>query len=160
MIEVNSYVDENPYFTGYDVDQILEDLFADTEDHVDIVVHVTMDEDLDGDRGGAVHSVDLELTEYGDVEVHHAEVFICPNACTSERDVLETLCHELIHVKQYVTGLLKEDYNRLGFVWLDRPWTYVFIPFSELTSDAPWEIEAEEQGMKLFAKYFAKSVDI
>lgn len=155
MIEIDAFVDANPYFTADDVERILEDLLGGTDEYEEIVLHVTMDEDLAGDRGGAVHSVELELREYGDARVHDAQVFICPNACISEQDVLETLCHELVHVKQYVTGQLREDYDRIGFVWLERPWTYMFTPFDEVTATSPWEVEAEREGLKLFAKYFA-----
>ena len=49
-----------------------------------------------------------------------------------------TLAHEMVHVKQYAKGQLKVKYNRKGnptFLWRGRK-------FKESYYDQPWEIEA------------------
>jgi hypothetical protein len=152
IIEV--YSDPNPYFGSYHVEDILQEMIGEVEG-VELTVHITFDDDLDGDRGGTIHSRDLDWCRHrGNIEVHDAEVFLSPVACTSEREVLETLCHELVHVKQYVLGELREDYSSLCFVWWTKPWTYISIPFTDVSTDAPWELEAEEQGLRLYQQYF------
>ena len=152
---IDVFCDANPYFNGYKVERVLAEMLDEVEDG-ELTLHITFDDDLDGDRGGTIYNREVEwLRRYGNVEVHDAEIFLAPSACTSKRDLLETLCHELVHVKQYVTGTLREDYTKLCWVWCDRPCTYIHVPFQEATTESPWELEAEALGLLLCEDYFA-----
>ena len=62
-------------------------------------------------------------------------------------EFIKTIAHELVHVKQYVKGELKERYTpRSHLLWHNK--------VVEVTEDsyysAPWEIEARELEQKLF----------
>ena len=60
-------------------------------------------------------------------------------------DFLETIAHELVHVRQYVRGELNEEMS----YWRGAPVNPREIPYAE----QPWEIEAEEIGKALVAEY-------
>lgn len=62
-----------------------------------------------------------------------------------ENDFLETVAHELVHVRQYVRGELNEEMS----YWRGAPVNPSEIPYAE----QPWEIEAEEIGKALVAEY-------
>lgn len=62
-----------------------------------------------------------------------------------ENDFLETVAHELVHVRQYVRGELNEEMN----YWRGNPVNPREIPYAE----QPWEIEAEEIGKALVVEY-------
>lgn len=49
-------------------------------------------------------------------------------------DIVETIFHELVHVKQIIDGRLDED----GRTWKGRTYDTDKIPYKEL----PWEVEA------------------
>lgn len=68
--------------------------------------------------------------------------------------MLETVCHELVHVKQYARGELK-DLARSSKCckWKDRK-----INFSNTNYyDHPWEIEAHGRERGLFLRWFFES---
>ena len=64
------------------------------------------------------------------------------------RKVLETLCHEMVHVKQYARGELYEgsrtSKHRWQGKWLDKDPDYW---------DQPWEIEAAGREAGLFIRW-------
>ena len=55
-----------------------------------------------------------------------------------------TLCHELVHAKQFIKGELSEQ----GFVWKG-----VDFSFIKETKNQPWEQEAFDLETKLFDRY-------
>ena len=64
------------------------------------------------------------------------------------RKVLETICHEMVHVKQYARGELYESSaqgkHRWQGKWLDKDPNYW---------DQPWEIEAHGRETGLFVRW-------
>lgn len=62
-----------------------------------------------------------------------------------EKDFLETVAHEMVHVRQYLRGELNEEMS----YWRGNPVDPRKIPYTE----QPWEIEAEELGKALVAEY-------
>jgi hypothetical protein len=64
---------------------------------------------------------------------------------------IKTVIHELIHVKQYVTGQLSDKVGRAsGVIWKG-------IDHSKTTySRQPWEREAYRLQEKLFIEFMAK----
>ena len=63
----------------------------------------------------------------------------------SSGDIVETIFHELVHVKQIIDGRLDDD----GRTWKGKTYDTVKTPYKEL----PWEIEAFEL-QKLMANEF------
>lgn len=69
----------------------------------------------------------------------------------SLRDVLITICHEMVHVKQYARGELYEStlkgMHRWKGSWMKKDPDYW---------DQPWEIEAMGRELGLFVKWVEK----
>jgi len=63
----------------------------------------------------------------------------------NQKDFLETIAHELVHIRQYVRNELNEQMS----YWRNVPVNAREIPYK----DQPWEIEAEEIGKKLVEEY-------
>ncbi len=72
------------------------------------------------------------------------------NKGQSDEDIIRTIAHELVHVKQYVKGELKEkhrpDYH---MCWLEER---IDVGLSDFY-DVPWEVEARDLEDKLYLKY-------
>jgi hypothetical protein len=85
----------------------------------------------DGERGDRPRSFEIELEKN-----------------VSLRRVLETLCHEMVHVKQYARGELYESCvqgkHRWQGTWLNKDPDYW---------DQPWEIEAHGRECGLFVRW-------
>lgn len=62
-----------------------------------------------------------------------------------EEEIIKTLAHEMVHVRQYVRSELNEEMT----YWRGRKVNSDEIPYSE----QPWEIEAEQQGQELYRKF-------
>jgi hypothetical protein len=64
------------------------------------------------------------------------------------RTMLETVCHEMVHVKQYARGELyeseRQSKHRWQGKWIDRDPDYW---------DRPWEIEAHGREIGLFVRW-------
>ena len=68
-------------------------------------------------------------------------------------DFVKTICHESIHVKQYATGEIQEDYS-IGkngrWVWKNRR-----VSLNTRYADHPWEKEAFRKESKLALEVLA-----
>jgi hypothetical protein len=83
----------------------------------------------------------LEKHQYGFCDYDEDEVIVTIAKRLSQKDIIRTLFHELVHVKQYVDGRLDHGRKWFGVVYKDD--------YDKL----PWEIEAyelEEKMMKVF----------
>lgn len=77
------------------------------------------------------------------------EVQINPNM--SKRNQLLTLAHELVHVKQFATGELKEYLKKKPAA---MRWGNEIIPITDETYwDMPWEVEAYGREIGLYKRY-------
>lgn len=63
----------------------------------------------------------------------------------SLRGLLETVAHEMVHVKQYARGELSADKH----VWMGKTYNPEEINYWDL----PWEIEAHGREIGLFVRY-------
>jgi hypothetical protein len=73
------------------------------------------------------------------------------NKNQNQVEILKTLAHEMVHVRQYVNG----DLNDEGTIWKGQP-----IPRKKHHDvNAPWEIEAEEVGQQLYDEYVKSNVN-
>jgi len=75
------------------------------------------------------------------------------DAAQDKHDMLETVAHEMVHVKQYARGELK-DTNHLSLCkWKDK------VVDSDKVNyyDQPWEIEAHGRERGLFFRWIAQS---
>lgn len=72
----------------------------------------------------------------------------------SLQDMLETVAHEMVHVKQYAKGELK-DYSRQTDVckWKGKKVDCIKTHYY----DCPWEIEAHGRERGLFIRWFEQS---
>ena len=66
----------------------------------------------------------------------------------SRNEMINTLAHEMVHVKQYITGELSEDLD----VWKGKNVNSDDIDYD----DQPWEIEADKVGDILDEKWNAR----
>lgn len=72
----------------------------------------------------------------------------------SEEEIVETLFHELTHVRQYALGYL-EDVDEQVVYWLGHYYRGDFENTDSLEYwDAPWEVEARQVGWKLVNDYY------
>jgi hypothetical protein len=72
----------------------------------------------------------------------------------SEEDIVETLFHELTHVRQYALGQL-EDVGEQVVYWLGHYYRGDFENTDSLEYwNAPWEVEARQVGWKLLNDYY------
>ena len=67
------------------------------------------------------------------------------------RTLLETVGHEMVHVKQYARGELRENYGVGKHLWKGA-WVNSNIDYYDL----PWEIEAHGRETGLFIRYVEK----
>ena len=104
--------------------------------------------DLKGDAYGYCLAVDGDRPDRPrefDLEIH------CKMAL---RKVLETVCHEMVHVKQYARGELYQG-SRIA----KHRWQGKWISNSVEYWDQPWEIEAHGRETGLFIRW-AESQDL
>ena len=67
------------------------------------------------------------------------------NKALSREDIIKTLCHEMVHVKQYLKGELVE--KQCARVWKGKDYT------DAEHTDCPWEIEAYKLEEVLFKTF-------
>ena len=108
-------------------------------------VELSIEENL-GHLGNA-HSVDAERwPRYFEVDVE---------AALHKRPQLQVLAHELVHVKQYARGELRQ-LQRGGYSWQGRRYSKI-TPDQEIWSKEynrlPWEIEARGMEETLFIEW-------
>ena len=91
----------------------------------------------------------LGLTSVEDYNVSGKprEFIIDIKSTQTEDEIIRTLAHEMVHVKQYVYGELDEE----GMKWCGKRLTRD-LPYHE----QPWEIEAHDVGDILFVDYMEK----
>ena len=94
---------------------------------------------------------DRKLEEYGYASVSHhilnkkeRAYLIEINPQIGARDILDTLAHEMVHIKQYVYGETNETLTR---------WKGQIITDDVDYFDHPWEIEAYGMAIGLFTKF-------
>jgi hypothetical protein len=91
----------------------------------------TPDPDGEAERGDRPRVFDLEI-----------------NSKMALRKVLETVCHEMVHVKQYAQGELYEGARQCKMRWQGQ-WMKDNIDYW----DQPWEIEASGREAGLFIRW-------
>lgn len=83
-------------------------------------------------------TIDFKLLDdnvYGYAEPEDIDEYIIEvHSYLTEKDVVRTIFHELIHVKQFLDGKLDED----GMTWMGIKYKSTSMPYHEL----PWEEEA------------------
>ena len=83
-------------------------------------------------------TIDFKLLDdnvYGYAEPEDTDEYIIEvHSYLTEKDVVKTIFHELIHVKQFLDGKLDED----GMTWMGIKYKSTSMPYREL----PWEEEA------------------
>lgn len=96
---------------------------------------------------------DLPVFGYTEVDGHnskgHPREFILEiQNGLSEIDMLQTLAHEMVHVKQYCYGEIDEK----GTKWLSRKMDHDSIPHHK----RPWEKEAFRMEKKLYKEFIGE----
>lgn len=87
---------------------------------------------------------------YEDSNVRPREFTIEIDKGMSDENIIKTIAHELVHVKQYVKGELKERYKPNHFhMWHDE----LIIVNDDNFYDVPWEVEARKLEQELFLLY-------
>ena len=99
-----------------------------------VTVGITVTDTLDKNQNGACRSLGSDTYE----------IFL--NVNTDPVQLLKTICHEMIHVKQISDGALQVFDT--GFAWFGK-----FFSFGDLVySKRPWEVEARKCEAALFTK--------
>jgi hypothetical protein len=96
---------------------------------------------------------DIDVYGYASIEEFNdagkpREFMIELNPNTSARDILDTIAHEMVHVKQYVYGETNENLTRWKGVPIDSDKVEYY--------SHPWEIEAYGMAVGLFTKFAIK----
>lgn len=97
---------------------------------------------LEGNVWGLCSPTDYDYKTHRDFDI-----WISPEI--SKKEQLKTICHEMVHVKQYARGELK-DYSYCKFKWKG---VKLLITEDEDYYTAPWETEANELESVLYNKY-------
>jgi hypothetical protein len=85
----------------------------------------------------------LPISQFGYCDYDEDEMIIIISKRLSKKEILQTLFHEFVHVKQYIDGRLESG----------SPQKWMGIPVDADYKNRPWEIEAfvlEEKMMKEF----------
>ena len=80
--------------------------------------------------------------EHYDEEDNVIELAMEVQTGQTQSDTIHTLAHEMVHIRQYVTGKLNDDMS----MWNGEKIDSDSIDYDE----HPWEIEAQELGDKLY----------
>lgn len=108
-----------------------------------IELRIVLNKDLMNSEG--VHGYCMPM----DDEVRPKEFEIELDYSGGIDDLLVTLCHEMVHVKQYARDELRE----LVFKKCHR-FNGEYIPHDVPYDSLPWEIEAEERQRELYLEWF------
>ena len=76
--------------------------------------------------------------------------FIIELEYVDRKEMLSTLAHEMVHVKQYRTGEMKNTRHCDFTNWKGKKINVITIPYEE----HPWEIEAHNKEVELLERYF------
>ncbi len=92
----------------------------------------------------------IPVLGYTEVEDYNAsgkprEFILEINRKQSEKEILKTIAHEMVHCKQYAYGQIDEQGTR----WLSRKMDHDSLPYSK----RPWEIEAYKIGDQLYEEF-------
>jgi len=81
---------------------------------------------------------------------HSPREFTLTVDCTVPlRRIMESVAHEMVHVKQYATGQMVEMYRTKQIKWNKRKFKQEQFPYW----DRPWEIEAHGKELGLFVQW-------
>jgi len=102
-------------------------------------------------KKGMLKDEGLEATcVWEDRNIRTREFTIHLDKDMSKRKLLISLAHELVHVKQYATGEMKQYLRRFP----DVSWMGKFVNTNELDYNQwPWEIEAWDMEHSLYQKF-------
>jgi hypothetical protein len=85
---------------------------------------------------------------YEDCNIKPRTFEIFADKSISDKMFIQTILHEMVHVKQYVLGELCERYqNKYKLLWKNRDYTEADY------DDQPWEKEAHRLELPLYKKY-------
>jgi len=91
--------------------------------------------------------------EYSDTNISPKSFILEINKDLEGDELTKTVIHEMVHVKQYVKGQLKERYTPVHHhLWYKE----MIIVNDDNFYDVPWEVEARELEEKLFHTYRKK----
>lgn len=88
------------------------------------------------------------FAEYEDCNIRPREFLVRLNKKLSEEDLMETLAHEMVHVKQIARGERQERY-RGGYKVIWKGVDHTNTPYSK----QPWERQAYRMEKKLVKEY-------
>lgn len=92
------------------------------------------------------------MIEVDDEDNYIPEEFSITLNTTNPRDpILQTLAHEIVHLKQYVTRELTMN-NNDQYVWKGKRWKEP-LDSDDAYYDSPWEIDAYGREVGLFFRY-------
>jgi len=91
---------------------------------------------------------EVEVTDYNMRGVPRCFKFYI-NKTIGEEEIIRTIAHEMVHVKQYCKKELNEEMNR----WMGKK----VDPDQILYHSRPWEIEAHETGDKLYEEFICQN---
>lgn len=118
-------------------------------------------ENLISKRTSKTLEIDVHVTnssadgfcEYNDSNINPRSFTIVLDKNLTGNELIKTIAHELVHVKQYVKGELKERYKpKHHHLWHNKKFTVNDSNYN----DVPWEVEAREFEIKLFNIYRCK----
>jgi hypothetical protein len=92
---------------------------------------------------------EIEITDYNMRGIPRCFKFHINRKIGSE-EILRTIAHEMVHVKQYCKRELNEEMNR----WMNEKVDTDEIPYH----DRPWEIEAHQVGDNLYEEFICQNV--
>jgi hypothetical protein len=94
------------------------------------------------------------LCEWMDQNHRPKEFRLTIKANMTKRKTLITLAHEMVHVKQYACGTMKELLTNAGLSKRMVRWQDKYVDTHKINYwDQPWEIEAHGRELGLYVRY-------
>ena len=88
-----------------------------------------------------------DLDCYGMVSHIKKDIVMALEPSAEIEDLMETLCHEMVHVKQIAKGQMRLVKDSEAVIWLGKEHT------GEIYYDLPWEIEAMAKSERMYRKF-------
>jgi hypothetical protein len=99
---------------------------------------------LDLDIDFTLEFVKLKPYQCGFCDYDEEEIILTVSKSLSKDDMIKTIFHEMVHIKQYVDGRLE---NGSPPIWLG-------IIYEDRYENLPWEIEAFELEQKMVKEFY------
>lgn len=107
---------------------------------------------LEFTKEGMCNNLYNGFCDWNDKKFRGRDFTITINSGISKRDTLTTIAHEMVHVKQYAKGEMRDSYFIGGVSWQGKSVNTDKLEYW----DTPWEIEAFGREKGLYLRFISE----